>query len=130
MTVTCSKCGLSLPSEHVSPNSDSTCPECGAVQRLIHLEIEDHVGVEIHDGLRGKLKDPNLPSKKNPRVDFFAGDDLRKSDGKWMQKKRVLDRDNDRYIEVVVDPETGKIVHEKDEPLSKHVGHGTAKFKK
>ncbi len=61
---------------------------------------------------------------------FFAGDDLRRSDGKWMQKKRVLDRDNDRYIEVVVDPETEEIVHEKDEPLSEHVDHGTAKFKK
>ncbi len=130
MVVTCANCGSPFTAGYESLNSDPTCPECGLAQMHIHLTIEDHVGVEIHDTLRGKLKDPNVSSKKNPRVDFFAGDDLRRSDGKWMQKKRVLDRDNDRYIEVVVDPETGKIVHKNDEPLSKHVGHGTAKFKK
>ncbi len=110
MVVTCANCGSPLAVGNEGPNSDSTCSECGLAQMHIHLTIEDHVGVEIHDALRGKLKDPNLSSKNNPRVDFFAGDDLRKSDEKWMQKKRVLDRDNDRYIEVVVDPETGEII--------------------
>lgn len=129
-TVNCAECGVALPAEHASQSSDSPCPECGSVKKNIHLEFAENVGLEIHDSLRGKLKDPSLPSKKNPRVDFFSGDDLRKSDGKWMQKERVLDRDNDHYKEVVVDPETGEVIHHNEVPLSEHFGHGSAKFKK
>jgi hypothetical protein len=44
-----------------------------------------------------------------------------------MDKYRRIDRDNDRYDEVVIDPETGEIVHESHEPLSEHWGHGSAK---
>lgn len=95
-----------------------------------NLDLALNDGVEVHDSLRGKVKDASLPSKKNPRVDFFSGDDLRKSDGKWMQKERVLDKDNDYYKEVVVDPETGEEIHHNEEPLSEHFGHGSVKFKK
>lgn len=94
------------------------------------MDIVERVGVEAHDSVRGKVKDPSLPSKKNPRVDFFSGADLRKSDGKWMSKERVIDRDNDIYREVVVYPETGQTIHCNEEPLSEHFGHGSAKFKK
>lgn len=44
-----------------------------------------------------------------------------------MQKERLIDWGNDRYKEVVTDPETGIIVHHCEEPLSKHRGHGSAK---
>ena len=44
-----------------------------------------------------------------------------------MVKKRVIDRGNNWYEEVVVDEETGKVVHENCEPLSDHKGHGSAK---
>ncbi len=44
-----------------------------------------------------------------------------------MDKYRRIDRDNDRYDEVVIDPETGEIVYECHEPLSEHWGHGSAK---
>ncbi|GGC77821.1 hypothetical protein GCM10011382_04710 [Vreelandella lutescens] len=75
------------------------------------------------------MKDKNFNSKKNPRYEFFEGDDLRKSDGKWMQKSRVIDKSKDKYVEKVIDPETGEVVHLCKEPLSKHFGHGSAKFK-
>jgi len=85
---------------------------------------------EIHDSLRGKVKNVTLPSSKNPRVKFFSGDDLRKSDGKWMQKEMVVDRDNNLYKELVTDPQTGEVIRDCEEALSDHVGHGDAKFKK
>lgn len=91
------------------------------------MEILEDVPIEAHDNVRMKLKDPSLPSKKNPRLDQFAGADLRKSDGRWMQKERIIDRDRDLYKEVVVDPKDGTIVHQNEEPLSDHFGHGSAK---
>ncbi len=41
-----------------------------------------------------------------------------------------IDRRNDSYREIVKDKPTGKILHEREEPLSKHIGHGSAKYKK
>ncbi len=46
-----------------------------------------------------------------------------------MVKKRIIDRENNWYEEVVVDEETGEVVHENSEPLSDHKGHGSAKCK-
>ena len=129
-TVNCAECGIALPAEYASQSSDRPCHECGSVKKSIHLAFTDNAELKVHDSLRGKVKDSRFPSKKNPRMDFFSGYDLRKSDGKWMQKERVLDKDNDHYKEVVVDSETGEVIHHNEEPLSEHFGHGSAKFKK
>jgi hypothetical protein len=47
-----------------------------------------------------------------------------------MKLRRIIDRRNNRYQELVVDPQTGETVREVDEPLSEHRGHGSAKPKK
>lgn len=47
-----------------------------------------------------------------------------------MKKERLIDRDNDLYKEIVIDPVTGDVVHKCEEPLSKHFGHGSDKTKK
>ena len=94
------------------------------------MEIIEDVGVHMHDSLKAKVKDPSLPSKKNPRVEVFAGSDLRKSDGRWMNKERVIDKDHDYYKETVSDPQTGEVIHRTEEQLSDHFGHGSAKLMK
>lgn len=93
------------------------------------MEVVEDVSVDAHDNARIKVKDPAFPSKKNPRLDQFAGADLRVSDGKWMQKERIIDRDRDYYKEEVIDPTDGTVVHENEEPLSQHFGHGAARSK-
>jgi hypothetical protein len=42
---------------------------------------------------------------------------------------RVIDRDNDYYLERIVDPETGEVIRECEEKLSEHQGRGSAKPK-
>lgn len=44
-----------------------------------------------------------------------------------MHYHQVIDRDADWYEETVTNPETGEEVHHTAEPLSKHIGHGSAK---
>lgn len=127
--VTCADCSSALPEEWVSDAAERQCPNCGSLKKLVRVELRDEVRVEVHDSLRGKVKDPSRRSKDKVRKDFFSGDDLRKSDGTWMTKERVLDRDNDSYMEKVVDPKTGEVVHFTQEPLSQHLGHGSAKPK-
>ena len=59
----------------------------------------------------------------------FVGADWSETGRRFMQKFRRIDRRGDRYQETVDDPVTGERVHECDEPLSEHWGHGSAKLK-
>lgn len=126
----CGDCERPLPVEWIRDAIKPPCPACGSPKKHIKLHIHEKAGPTVHDSLRGRLKSKDYPAKKNPRVDFFSGADVRKADGKWMQKERLIDKDNDRYMEKVVDPETGEVVHHTEEPLSEHFGHGSAKVKK
>jgi hypothetical protein len=85
--------------------------------------------LEMHSSISGVAKDPARPKKKRDRVRFFSGDQLRGSKGDWVEKERVIDRNNNRYTEVVKDKATGEILHQTEEPLSEHRGHGSDKFK-
>lgn len=124
--IMCKKCGTELDDSY-NKKMNEPCPKCGSTKQDITIIENDRL--EMHDYIRGKIKDPNLPSREKTRQDFFQGDDRRKKDGKWMTKERSIDKDNDIYKETVVDPETGKIIHSCEEPLSKHRGHGSAKKK-
>jgi hypothetical protein len=65
-----------------------------------------------------------------PEYEAVEGDDLHRKSGIWMKLRRLIDRLNDCYLEIVVDPRTGETVHKTDEPLSEHRGHGSAKLRK
>jgi len=97
------------------------------VELNIHLDISENIGISIKDRLDGKVIDPSLPPKKRVRKEFIVGADKRISDGEWMDKERVIDRDNDYYKEKVVDPSTGEIIHHCEEKLTDHWGRGSAK---
>ena len=125
ITVKCSKCGNVFSPEVASSKEEIACPRCGATEKDIAVFNQDHV--PLHDRTRGKVKDQTMSGKDNPRVDFIAGDDLRRKDNKWMKKSRTIDKDNDLYKETVIDPETNEVVHHCEESLSVHQGHGSEK---
>lgn len=124
--IICDNCKQTLNESIVSTASLDVppCPSCGSRKRVICTYIQETV--KIKEKVSGKTKKQGI---KKPTYEFVAGDDLHNKSGKWHTKKRIIDRDNDRYEEVVSDPETGKIIHRCDEPLSKHRGHGLAKVK-
>ncbi len=66
---------------------------------------------------------------KKPFIEEVSGADLFRKIYKWMHLSRVIDREHDWYSEVITDPVTGNVVHQCEEPLSKHMGHGNAKHK-
>ncbi len=80
--------------------------------------------IEIHESVHFKMKGIG---RRKPALEGKGGDDLQKSTGKWMKLERSIDSEHDKYREVVIDPETGRIVHYCEEPLSQHQGHGSAK---
>jgi hypothetical protein len=67
------------------------------------------------------------PGVKKPLFETRTGEDLHRATGSWNKLDRLIDREGDRYREVVTNPETGEVIHSCDEPLSKHKSHGSAK---
>ena len=41
-----------------------------------------------------------------------------------VEKERIIDKERDKYDEVVRDVKTGQIIHDKHEPLSQHKHRG------
>ena len=103
------------------------CPHCGSTSRSYLESLSD--GIVAHDGYRAKVKRPSLPSAKKLRADTYSGVEHSHKLGKLVRVHRTIDKDNDRYIEKVIDMQTCEILHECDEPLSKHINHGTAKHR-
>jgi len=74
--------------------------------------------------MRGSLRLRGRHGTNRPFVDQVAGADFWRKAERWAHKVRRIDRDANQYDEVVTDPETGSVVHECHEPLSRHQGHG------
>lgn len=128
--VTCTSCGKETGETEEQINSNpQPCPHCESMEKTVHIFVHDEVKLDVKESLRGKAKDDSYRSKDKLRRDFFHGDDLHRESGKWYKKDRVIDKDNDHYKEVFIDPETGEINHECEEPLSEHRNHGSAKNK-
>lgn len=122
-TFKCGKCG------YCSLEQFSECPQCHSKSDLtIHLEISDNL--VLHECLSGKTNE-KVGKKKKSAFEFKHGDDSSKdTKSGWAKVNRVIDRKNDKYSETVTDPDTGKVIHKCEEKLSKHYGHGSAKFTK
>ena len=126
--VNCSNCGEPFPLELASSRDKPPCANCGSTARTIMVTVEDTI--TLHEKIGWEANDPNLPSRKKQkktRVEGITGSEWSDRLQEMVHKERLIDRKNDRYREVVKDMETGDVIHEVDEPLSQHTGHGSAK---
>lgn len=115
--ITCSDCGCPLELE------GQKCPKCGGEFYTVSLNLIDNIAID--ERIEGKTK---VPGQKKPAREFIYGVDYSKTEKQYMEKERIIDRENDNYHEKITDPNTGKVIHECNEPLTKHFGHGSAKF--
>lgn len=81
--------------------------------------------ISPHDQIGGKVKDKD---DKVPRLKFKKGDDLFKKTSTWNIIHRVIDRTNNWYKELITN-KNGETIRNVEEPLDKHTGHGSAKYK-
>ena len=125
-TVICAKCKILLNEDYNVPeNLRKPCPKCGSLSRHSRRTMTGDLG--FHKKLKLKARHG---SKGKPFFESIFGSDLYRKLSKWMRLQRTIDRKNDHYLEIITDPETGDVIHFCDEPLSKHKGHGSVKYKK
>jgi hypothetical protein len=120
----CSGCGAvvaALP----DPQSRVPCAACCSTARVIEVSISD--SLEFHDSIAFKQKRPGY---KKAIAEGVSGDSFFRTAVKWVHLERLIDRLSNHYREKVTDPKTGEVIHECDEPLDQHTGHGSAKPKK
>jgi hypothetical protein len=99
------------------------CPDCGSTARRMGVAL---VGEQpaAYGALRAKARHGD---KGKPFATLKQGKEPSRDLGRLVDRLYTTDREADRWYEKVVDPETGDIIHEVDESLSGHQGHGSAK---
>jgi len=78
-------------------------------------------------GIRYKVLNPKRTGKKKSVIEGFNSFSYSRDKKKLVSHIRHIDRHEDQYSELVVDPETGETIHRCKERLSVHIGHGSAK---
>lgn len=130
LVVSCPNCGVvhaELESSTLPPGFVEQflpCRKCG--HELGHVAATlPTLRVSTELGMRAKSS--KLPGKKKPAIEARAEPATEKSTGRRVFHERKIDRARDQYVERVTDKKSGEILHETDEPLSKHLGHGSDK---
>jgi hypothetical protein len=123
--VWCSNCGYEFSSE---PQGEP-CPSCGHPFRTRGVAFS--ATAKGRAGIRGKARsgEAGKPGGK-PWLETMSEPSWSHDRQKWLHREKTENRRDNRYTEVVKDPDTGEIVHEMDEPLTDHRGHGSARSKK
>ena len=119
-SIRCAACQF----EFSTDNELTECPGCGATiyQAKVVETIEaydGHKALGVRAGM-SRTKGWFVRSESIPKPQVSRG-------GAMARVDRVYDRDNDRYKEKVVDCKTGELIHEDEEKLSEHRGHGSDK---
>jgi hypothetical protein len=97
------------------------CPDCESVVRRYSLTVTETV--TVRDGVKYKARHDG---GGKPFQEGVSGASLFRKTGEWHDVQRTIDRANNWYDEVVRGPD-GEIVREVHEPLTDHVGRGSAK---
>jgi hypothetical protein len=128
-TVWCGGCGKQLDESPNTPVHDRIpCPNCDSKTRKFGVVI--NAVAEVSSRMRAKARsgEAGKPGGK-PWLTTMSEPSWSHARRKWMHREKTENRRDDRYTEVVWDPDTGEIVHQCDEPLSEHRGHGSARQK-
>jgi hypothetical protein len=121
--ISCGVCGESLDEEpRGAVTKRNPCPACGSLTRRFSVQVYGSLRFREKFGLKQKRV-----GHKKPIYESIFGDDVHRASGVWNKLLQEIDRINDRYKKIVVNLEKGEVLRHCDEPLTKHVGRGSAR---
>jgi hypothetical protein len=124
-SVECGDCAATINVSEDTAGYRVPCPNCGGTKRSFDVSIEERA--VARDGLKVKAR---RAGEKKPYVEAKGVPSHSRRLDKVVHHQRLMDRDNNLYRETVTDYESGEIIHNCEEPLSEHQGHGSARLKK
>ncbi len=125
MPIFCQNCKSLIDELKDVDSQRQPCPVCGSVNR----HYDDSVTSECTPGavVHTKGYAGGMSRKKGLLFESKDGDSYSVSLGRFVELNQLVDHKEERYRKRVVDPLTGKILRDVDEPLSDHQGRGSAK---
>ena len=124
-STSCSQCGAYIEEpQNTALEAPTPCSVCGSTARTVEVHIQENLTIHEKIGLKHKR-----PGNKKPIYESVVGSDLHRKSGQWNHLTREIDRENNRYKEVIVNPITGEVIRCVDESLTDHTGRGSAKPK-
>lgn len=121
----CADCGATIDEPGgMSISNRTPCSVCGSTNRNMSASVNEVAKIREKIGMKQKR-----PGYKRPVFESVSGDDVHKVTGQWNKLTREIDRENGRYKEVIVNPETGEVLRHCEEPLAAHVNRGYARPK-
>lgn len=116
----CQDCNAKLFEE--ADESRQPCPFCGCMARLAVESMQDEIAFREHTRIKGR----HAGESRSHFEERVGGSYFRKH-GEWHHLFRLIDRENNRYVETIKRHSSGEVLRHVDEPLSEHLGHGSAK---
>lgn len=116
--VMCGDCGAAVDEAKAGACS------CGSTSRIYDVTLTE--SIDLYDGLRAKARHGGTGK---PYLEVKVREEVFRKKGSRVLRSMRIDRDNDRYSEVVTDQQSGATVHRCEEPLRAHIGHGAVKKK-
>ncbi len=123
----CVACGRPYPTDRLDAifaGHRPGYPSCGEVGVALGITVNDTAAVREMLAFRAK---GDRDGKRSVFLQGKTGDEFHRDTQRWTVISRTIDRDNDRYDEVITGADTGEVLHECREPLSEHTGHGSAR---
>ena len=101
------------------------CPSCGSLKRRYEESLTS--GVTVGALMHTKGYAGGLSKRKGLRFESKDGDSFSVALGRFVKLNQLVDHEEKRYIKKIVDPLTGEVLREVDEPLPDHQNRGSAK---
>lgn len=114
----CQQCNAALIEE--TDDSRHPCPLCGCMARTIPADASDAIAVHEHLRMKGCHVD-----ESKFFFDVRTGSSYYRKGDEWHHLYRLIDRENDLYVETIKLLSTGEIINHVEESLSEHIGHGS-----
>ncbi len=110
----CQSCHTKLESNH------APCPSCGCKNVEVKATAATAIGLALKSSLKARHKQKGFKKFKKETVNgHFESGDPKYPNG--VDKKRIIDKEKDDYLEIVTDERTGEVIRDVHEPLSKHI---------
>jgi tRNA U54 and U55 pseudouridine synthase Pus10 len=125
MAAHCKDCNSTIDEAKEATLGRLPCPVCGSLARKFEEAILETM--TLGTDMQTKAFTAGLSRRKGLRFESKDGDSFSVSLGRFVKRYQLVNHEAKRYVKKVVDPLTGEVLRDVDEPLPDHQNRGSAR---